>query len=304
MLTEHVLEDFQQVVAEQAAPVLTSSRACAELMQSSLGVQVSDRAMRRHLRAAGWNHGHGRKVIALSADSRLKRLNFARKHLSLKTSFSSWMFSDSKIFQLHRTSAKLGLKTWYAPKKRPIVPVFKHSPGLHAYVGVTKFGATKLFFVTGGGGRKSTYINPKTGLPYDGVCAAEYQEQVLPGLIQDGQRIFARASRWGSEWLFQQDGAKAHTAKTTKAVLNGQLPGRVVHDWPPNSPDLSWVENIWSWAERQLHIDHPNLQSLAELEAALVQVFSKIPKQMLANHVRGMPNRLQRCVELEGDVID
>ena len=303
-LTGSAIKQFKQVVAEQEGPVLTSSRTCAQLLQSALGVMVSARTVRRTLGTAGWKHGHGKKVIQISPNQKLKRLKFAQKHLSLRTKFSKWMFTDSKIFQLRRTSAKPGLKVWYSPEARPTVPVVKHSQGLHVYVGVTKYGATKLLFVTGGGGRKSTHINPKTGQPHAGVSAAEYQEQVLPSLIKDGQDIFAQRSRWGSEWVFQQDGAKPHTAKTTKAMLDVELGGRVVNDWPPSSPDLSWVENIWSWAERQLHTHHPNLQSLAELEAALVQVFDTVPKEMLKNYVRGMPERLRRCVALGGDLID
>ena len=131
ILTGAVLEQFKQVVAGQQAPLLTSARTCAQLLQSELGVQASERTVRRTLSAANWKHGHGKKAIQLTPIQKQKRLAFAQKHLSRKTSFSSWMFTDSKLFQLHRTSAKPRLKVWYPSGDRPTLPIVKKSRGLH-----------------------------------------------------------------------------------------------------------------------------------------------------------------------------
>ncbi len=46
-----------------------------------------------------------------------------------------------------------------------------------------------------------------------------------------------------ADFIFQQDLAPAHTAKSTKSRLNDQVG---VLDWPANSPDLNPVENLWS----------------------------------------------------------
>ncbi len=44
-----------------------------------------------------------------------------------------------------------------------------------------------------------------------------------------------------AEFIFQQDLAPAHTAKSTKRWLNDH--GFGVLDWPANSPDLNPIEN-------------------------------------------------------------
>ncbi len=45
-----------------------------------------------------------------------------------------------------------------------------------------------------------------------------------------------------TDFIFQQDLAPAHTAKSTKSWLNDHGVG--VLDWPANSPDLNPIENI------------------------------------------------------------
>ncbi len=45
-----------------------------------------------------------------------------------------------------------------------------------------------------------------------------------------------------ADFIFQQDLAPAHTAKSTKSWLNDRGVG--VRDWPANSPDLN-IENLW-----------------------------------------------------------
>ncbi len=53
-----------------------------------------------------------------------------------------------------------------------------------------------------------------------------------------------------AEFIFQQDLAPAHTAKSTKTWLNDQGVG--VLDWPANSPDLNLIENIWGIVKRKM----------------------------------------------------
>ncbi len=53
-----------------------------------------------------------------------------------------------------------------------------------------------------------------------------------------------------AEFIFQQDLAPFHTAKSTKSWLNDHGVG--VLDWPANSPDLNPIENIWGIVKRKM----------------------------------------------------
>ena len=48
-----------------------------------------------------------------------------------------------------------------------------------------------------------------------------------------------------SEGSFQQDGARAHTSKATITWLDANIKHYILpEDWPPNSPDLSPIQNV------------------------------------------------------------
>ncbi len=58
-----------------------------------------------------------------------------------------------------------------------------------------------------------------------------------------------------ADFIFQQDLAPAHTAKSTKSWLNDHGVG--VLDWPANSPDLNPIENLWGIVKRKMRNKRP-----------------------------------------------
>jgi len=56
--------------------------------------------------------------------------------------------------------------------------------------------------------------------------------------------------------MFQQDGARAHASKATVAWLDTNIKHYIPpEDWPPNSPDLSPIENVWSIMATAVYAD-------------------------------------------------
>ncbi len=58
-----------------------------------------------------------------------------------------------------------------------------------------------------------------------------------------------------ADFIFQQDLAPAHTAKSSKSWLNDHGVG--VLDWPANSPDLNPIENLWGIVKRKMRNKRP-----------------------------------------------
>ncbi len=69
------------------------------------------------------------------------------------------------------------------------------------------------------------------------ITAPVYQGILEHFMLPSADQLFKDA-----DFIFQQDLAPAHTAKSTKSWLNDHGVG--VLDWPANSPDLNPIENI------------------------------------------------------------
>jgi hypothetical protein len=76
--------------------------------------------------------------------------------------------------------------------------------------------------------RVLAYTIPQTGTPHTGVCAKEYQQDVLPRLLSDGKTLF-KNTRWAHSWMLQQDYARArpHVGAGTNSYLEQHMRGRL-----------------------------------------------------------------------------
>ncbi len=63
-------------------------------------------------------------------------------------------------------------------------------------------------------------------------------------MLPSADQIFKDA-----DFIFQQDLAPSHSAKSTKSWLNNHGVGEL--DWPVNSPDLNPIENLWSIVKKK-----------------------------------------------------
>ncbi len=85
------------------------------------------------------------------------------------------------------------------------------------------------------------------------VTAPIYQEILEHFMLPSADQLFKDA-----DFIFQQDLAPAHTAKSTKSWLNDHGVG--VLDWPANSPDLNPIENLWGIVKRKMRNKRPKMQ--------------------------------------------
>jgi len=93
------------------------------------------------------------------------------------------------------------------------------------------------------------------------VNAKLYVETLLPELVQDCRFVLP------SGFIFQQDGATAHTTKLAQVLL--QRIGKE-DEWPPNSPDLNPLDyHVWGAMLERYKSFQPKPENIDELKKVL-----------------------------------
>jgi transposase len=105
--------------------------------------------------------------------------------------------------------------------------------------------------------------------------------------------------------IFMHDGAKVHTARVVTAILNEM--GVIVMIWPPYSPDLNPIENLWSIMKREIYKLYPELEfapDTAETLEALINAaktaWHAIDSSVLYNLSITMPHRVKAVIAAKG----
>ena len=76
----------------------------------------------------------------------------------------------------------------------------------------------------------------------------------------------------GDFWILQHDGATCHTAKAVTTLLD-QMEIETL-DWPPRSPDLSPIENVWAILKKNVYKRNP--QTIVDLEDYIFEEWDKL----------------------------
>ncbi|KDR23995.1 hypothetical protein L798_07934 [Zootermopsis nevadensis] len=95
---------------------------------------------------------------------------------------------------------------------------------------------------------------------------------------------------------FQQDGATAHTASSTLAMLAEFLGDRVIFKglWPPRSPDLTSPDFfLWGYLKQKVYANNP--RTVAELQTNIERCIATIPQAMLRRVSRNVIKRVNLC---------
>lgn len=100
--------------------------------------------------------------------------------------------------------------------------------------------------------------------------------------------------------VFQQDGAPAHTAKSTMKLLEdkvGTVWGKGV--WSGNSPDLNPIENLWSILKESAY-QEPFPKTRLELQARFEEKWNSLPVFLLQNLAQSFKTRVEEMMNNAG----
>ncbi len=117
-----------------------------------------------------------------------------------------------------------------------------------------------------------------------------YQEILEYFMLPSADQLFKDV-----DFIFQQDMAPAHTAKSTKSWLSDHGVG--VLDWPANSPDLR-IENLWGIVKRKMRNKRP--KNTDELKATVKETWASIPPQQCHKLITSTPRRIEAVIKAKG----
>ena len=89
--------------------------------------------------------------------------------------------------------------------------------------------------------------------------------------------------------IFQQDNAPCHTAHKIRDFFEQN--SIIVMKWPPNSPDLNCIENLWSWLDNQL--SKIQILNLDQLQFEITKILSNVPVKICNNLVDPIPTGIK-----------
>ena len=198
----------------------------------SMELDISERSVRRIMKNDLGLHPY-KKLIEplLSDDQKLKRKQFAnwvrtnfRKEDALKI-----LFSDEKMFDIDGVYNTQNDRVWAVDRADD-----NKNGGIQRR---QKFPQKVMVWLSA----CSKGLTPLVILDERTVDHTVYIEKVLPVALKYGNQFF------GSDWIFQQDGAMPHSHHLSQKWCRDNFPTFIEKDrWPPNSPDLNQLDySIW-----------------------------------------------------------
>lgn len=185
-------------------------------------LRISSRTVNRIRRILGWKPAHPKYCQIVRDVNKLKRVNFCNSLIQDINILKRIVFSDESCIQLERHKRliwKKGTDKLMVLRSRAKYPV-----KVHVWAGISWEGATKIVIMP-----ESIRIN---SLIYQDILTTSF----LP---------FLETHYLDGNYILQADSAPAHKSADTLRFIAEKRWNYRADFWPPESPDLNAIENIW-----------------------------------------------------------
>lgn len=301
---------FDEVGEDEACKMLLSNRfggtagTAAELrrqgyVSKDVAARTALRAAKRAAKRAGFRIRmvRGKPQRRLSASNMSKRIAFARANLS--RDWSRVLFTDRKKFYWRYPGEAVGPTRWVRQGERWEAAQPTHPQNVNVYCGLSMHGLCRAHVVAGTSGHATTFTNKK-GVKAKGITHSEYGHVVAGTLCPEGQRLLG-GRRGTQSWVLQQDNDPSHRAAPAAVAAHNKAYDTHISlllNWPPNSPDLNPIENVWAYVQRR--VDSRGCSTFSEFKQAVVSELAAVPHSVVDSLYKSMKTRLQEVINQGG----
>ena len=128
------------------------------------------------------------------------------------------------------------------------------------------------------------------------VNSETYIEMLRDELLPDMEVIW---EWYGVNMVFMQDNASPHTAEKTRAFLAET--GITVLPWPPQSPDVNPIENIWAWIKQECAWRYPMFpRNCDELIDQVFEIWNSLPDEWFKPYARSVVHWVNAVLKAKG----
>jgi len=269
-------EQDEQIVSAAKRIKFTTPRR----LKRKLGLDVSSRTIDRRLIEVGLFGRVARHKKKFTEEEKRKRIAFAEgyKHWTA----ADWMkveFADEKIF--------LGEGFWgqvfvRRPKGEALNPEYCVDQDPHPV-------KVSVWACFSGHGLGYMYI-------FNENMDAKLLQNILGTHLIESAELHFDVDH-AEQWWFLQDNAPQHKSVLVRTWLFNN--GIQCVDFPPYSPDLNPIENLWADLARR--VEEFQCDSMEELQDIVAEQWKETDTDLLRTLARSMPERCQAVIDAQGD---
>jgi hypothetical protein len=246
----------------------------AKCITEKLGLSISKSTINRIRDSLHFRFQAPRKQPFLTEQHMAKRVAFSKTQLNGPIDWSEKVvLSDESRFGLQNDSQHIWVKRGIY-NKESFRQKRKVEKSIMVWGAISKGWRSPLVIITG-----------------------NLNSQGYIDLLQENKIFQQLDDHFGhKQYFFEQDGAPPHRSQLSVKWIEEHA--NLISEWPPNSPDLTGIENIWAIMKQRLSTY--NIQSIPELKEHLQREWWSIPQSTIDSIIASTPQRFQLAINQNG----
>lgn len=268
--------DDRHIVRMAVMDRSATSRTISQQIRSVAQQSVSARTIRRRLQQSGMSARRPLLRLPLSQNHRRLRRQWCDERRTWTTEWHDIVFTDESRFCLQHHDGRI--RVWRHRGERLLNCCLMHrhtgpAPGIMVWGGIGFHSRTPLVRIAGT------------------LTSQRYISEVLEPVVLPYLQSLPTAT-------FQQDNARPHVARIVQDFFFAHQIALL--PWPPCSPDLSPIENVWSMIAERLARDTPPAATPDQLWQYVEAAWNAIPQQHIQSLFDSMPRRVAAVIASNG----